>query len=219
MSSSPLIVPAILETSFDEVRKKLTLIEGLAPWVQVDICDGLFAHPETWRVPTLLNEVEGTIKIEAHLMVEHPENELSHWTTVADRVIVHYEATDELSRIIDGFRESIMTLGVALCMDTPVEALNPFLSNLSYVQLMGIAEIGKQGNALDERIFDRIRALRALAPDVTIAIDGGVILENVPQLLDAGATHFVVGSALFRSTNIKNTLASFQGHINGTSTR
>lgn len=217
MPSSPLVIPAILETSFGEVQKKLALVEGLASWAQVDICDGLFAGPETWRDPELLNLVEGKIKIEAHLMVEHPENELVEWSAVADRIIVHYEATDELARMLDGLNESVIKFGVALSMDTPVEVLRPFLNDLSYVQLMGIAEIGGQGHTLDERIFSRITQLRALAPDATIAIDGGVTLDNVTTLKDAGATNFIVGSALFRSKDVPSTLAEFQNRINGTS--
>ncbi len=218
MPSEPLIIPAILETSFDEVQKKLALVEGFALWAQVDVSDGLFAHPETWSNPELLSLVEGKIKIEAHLMVEHPEDELAQWTSVADRVIVHYEATDKLASIIDRFSESTVKLGIALCMDTLVNVLDPFLKDLSHVQLMGIAEIGGQGHTLDERIFSRIKKLRALAPDVTIAIDGGVTLDNVTALKDVGATNFVVGSALFQSADVLSTLVEFQNHINGAST-
>ena len=219
MNSKPLIIPAILETSFDEVMKKLALVENLATWAQLDVCDGLFARPETWRDPDLLNSLEGKIKIEVHLMVEHPEDEITHWTTVADRVIVHYEATEQLAAIIDGFSESVLQLGVAVCMETPIEVLHPYLSKLSHIQLMGITEIGGQGRSLDEKIFSRIKELRALLPDATITIDGGVTLDTISSLRDAGATAFVVGSALFRSEDIVTRWNAFNDTLShGTST-
>lgn len=219
MNSKYTLIPAILETSFDEVMKKLSLVENLAVWAQVDVCDGLFAYPETWREPDLLNSLEGKIKIEVHLMMEQPENELPAWTTVADRIIVHYEATEELPSILEGMEHSVAKFGLALCVDTPIEVLRPYLSKLSHIQLMGIAEIGGQGRALDERIFSRIKQLRALAPDVTIAIDGGVTHDNIVQLRDAGANAFVVGSALFRSTDVALSWREFNDALkNGTST-
>jgi len=219
MSSSPRIIPAVLETSFDEVRKKIHLVEDFAPWVQVDVCDGLFAHPETWREPDLLNSVEGKVKIEAHLMVEHPEGEIVAWTSVADRIIVHYEATDVLESLVDTMEHSVARLGVALCMDTPVEVLRPYTQKLSHIQLMGIAEIGGQGRLLDEKIFNRIKELRALYPSATITIDGGVTLDTISSLRDAGATAFVVGSALFRSEDIVTRWNAFNDTLShGTST-
>jgi ribulose-phosphate 3-epimerase len=64
---------------------------------------------------------------------------------------------------------------------------------------MGIARIGSQGNPFDERVLERIRALKSLYPDLEVSIDGSVRAETLPSLIEAGATRFAVGSAILHA--------------------
>ncbi|HYC83499.1 MAG TPA: hypothetical protein VEB60_03085 [Candidatus Paceibacterota bacterium] len=204
------IIPAIIGFQFSEVRDRLAQVEGLADWVQLDIMDGLFVPPYTWQNPEDLNEVGGKAKIEAHLMVEQPEIVLRDWMNVVDRVIVHYESTENLDEIVDAVTGSSVKLGIALKLETPIESLIKYADSLSHVQLMGIAEIGYHGKPFDIRTLERIETLRQKFPNATIAIDGGITLETGKEAIRAGADALVVGSALWESEDVAHAFQEFK---------
>jgi ribulose-phosphate 3-epimerase len=70
-----------------------------------------------------------------------------------------------------------------------------------YVELMGIDEIGRQGQPFDERVLQRIRDIKAKYPDLEVSIDGSVNEDTLPRLKEAGADRFVVGSAILNAEN------------------
>jgi ribulose-phosphate 3-epimerase len=132
------------------------------------------------------------------------EKDIENWIkTGADRLIIHVESKGDIHRMIE--IASIVDVSLALSEETPINKLDEFLSkheNIKDVQLMGIDNIGFQGQKFDERVIDKIRAVKERFPNINITIDGGVSLENAPSLLDAGADRLVVGSQIFNSDNI-----------------
>ncbi len=207
------IVPAIIGQEFKEVNAKIASVEGLVSWVQLDVIDGRFAPNFSWDNPADLADLPGTAKLEAHLMIESPELEIMEWQRVADRVLVHYESTNQLEAILQQFENSVSKFGLALLMDTPLEPLESLWPKLNHVQLMGIERIGFHGQPFDERVIERVRTVRAKLPHATIAVDGGVTLSNAAALVKAGATHLVVGSAIWNSGDIAGTIKQFQNAI------
>jgi ribulose-phosphate 3-epimerase len=75
---------------------------------------------------------------------------------------------------------------------------------------MGIAKIGRQGEPLDERIYEKIRVFRSRHPDVPVQVDGGVTLENAKKLLGLGVDSLVVGSAITRAPNPAAAFTAFE---------
>lgn len=204
------IVPAILGENFNEVSKKLALVEGLVEWAHIDVNDGVFAEGFTWDNPEDLFQVEGKTKIGVHLMVDQPEEVVGDWLEVADRVIVHVEATDRLADILEVFNGRSLMLGVALKLETPIEDIEAHMDKIKNVHLMSIAEIGHHGEPFDASVLEKIKDLRAKAPNVIIGVDGGVNLENAKSIIDAGANELIVGSALWKSKDIAKTIAEFK---------
>jgi ribulose-phosphate 3-epimerase len=204
------IIPGIIGKNFTEVKTKITQVEGLTDWAQLDIMDGLFVPNYTWQTPDDLNDLGGKIKIEVHLMSESPENFIGEWIGVADRVIFHLEATELAHEIISQFESAPVKLGIALKLDTPVEQVFPYLDKIDTVQLMSIAEIGAHGHAFESRVLNKIKDLRAKWPSGTISIDGGVNLESARQAFDVGVDQVVVGSAIWQSGNVSETIKEFQ---------
>lgn len=204
------VVPAILGENFNEVSKKLALVEGLVEWVHIDVNDGVFAEGFTWDNPQDLFQIEGKTKIAVHLMVDQPEEVVGEWLEVADRVIVHAEATDRLADIIEVFKDRSLMLGVALKLETPIADIEQFLPKLKYIHLMSIAEIGHHGEPFDASVLEKIKDLRAKAPNVIIGVDGGVNLENAKSIIDAGANELIVGSALWKSGDVAKTISDFK---------
>ena len=170
------VTPAILAESEDDLRFKLKEIPSEFKLVHIDVL-----KKDIW-VDTKLN-------FEAHLMVSHPEEIVETWIKRgATKIIVH-----ELNDKINSFRGRV-EIGLAVELHVPLEKIFPLVPKIDFLHLMSIAAIGKQGNPLDQRIFDRIKTVRDRFPGLTISIDGGVNLLNFEKLKDAGVDRFVVGS-------------------------
>ena len=204
------IIPAIIGADFKEVARKIAMVEGLVNWAQLDIMDGFFATSYSWATPDDLKKLDGKIKLEAHLMIEEPEQFIAEWSGVVDRILVHFESTERLEEIIKQLETAPIQLGLVLLAETPVEALDPYLDKIKHVQLMAIDQIGFHGHPFNPEVINRVKTIREKHPDVTIAIDGGVNLENAPALLAAGVSNLVVGSAIWNSSDINKTIKEFQ---------
>lgn len=210
------IIPAILERTFGAIEAKIASVAEFAPWVQIDVCDGIFVPSYTWPYEDhtaehddgnsagdidSMESLTPAMSCEMHLMVANPEEVLHEWLARPEvkRVVVHVESTLRLADCLQMIRESGKEAGVALRLDTPLELVAPVAHLVDRIQVMSIREVGVQGSAFDPAAVIKVRQLRELYPNVTLSIDGGVTLENAPALLDAGADALVVGSALFHA--------------------
>lgn len=131
----------------------------------------------------------------------------------AKRLIFHIEAEDSLAELFDNIEtmaKSKTEIGVAINTTTDIEEIFPWIPKIDFVQLMGIEEIGFQGQPFDEKVLEQIAVLREEYPNVTISVDGGVNMETAPQLIEAGANRLVIGSAIFESKDIKKTIKEFK---------
>lgn len=209
------IIPAIIGKNFTEITQKITQIEGLVTWAQLDVMDGSFTREYSWNTPTDLEQLTGKVKLEAHLMLAEPEQVVEDWARVCDRVIIHLEATEDPTEALELINKNACESAVCLLLDTPVEKLAPYLAQTRNVQLMGIATIGHHGEKLDERVFAKIESLRATYPDVKISVDGGVTLEKASKLIEFGADRLVVGSAIWNNKNIEDAINALRRQDQG----
>lgn len=151
---------------------------------------------------------------EIDLMIAKPERHIDEWLPLgASRLIFHIESIGDHAAFFDhaifqsGAREiageKVIEVGLAINPDTPPETIEPYLSDMRYlgrvdfVQCMGIAKIGYQGQPFDERVLERINRLRVKHPNLPISVDGGVNKDTAKLLKQAGATRLVAGSAIF----------------------
>lgn len=207
------IIPAIIAENFDDLKEKISKVEGLVEWAQIDVMDGKFAPSVSWNSPLELQNIDTNLKIEIHLMVQNPEENIRDWiSSGARRVIVHYESTsqEEVEKVISNLKFAGMEAGVALRIETDVSKIENLISSLDVVQFMGIDKIGYYGQEFDSRVIEKIKNLRKNFSNVKIGIDGGVNLENAKALLEAGADNLIVGSMIFRSSNIADTIKKLQ---------
>jgi ribulose-phosphate 3-epimerase len=229
------IIPAILPKDLDELRDKLASVSGLAPLVQVDVCDGKFVNHKTWpyvkggmeEFTNITTEEEGlpfwdSVDFEIDLMIRHPEEVVNEWIKAgAKSVILHIESAPDILKTIEGLREEYgnakdetfgLEIGVALDINTPNEEVYEILdmideagdSIVDFVQFMGMApaNVGFQGQELDEEVLEKISDLRSVYPNMPISVDGGVNFDNAADLISAGATRLISGSAIFESGDI-----------------
>jgi ribulose-phosphate 3-epimerase len=204
------VTPSIIGKNFFDVKGKISLVEGLVDWVQLDVADGIFAESDTWSAPEDLLEVEGKTKIEAHLMIEKPEEVLTEWVNYVDRVIIHLESTEHLAEIVDVFEHhKTVELGLALLLNTPVEKIEPYIDKIKLVQLMSINKIGFHGQPFNLLVIDKVKELRSQYPNLKIQIDGGIGLPEAKLLKEAGADAVVVGSQIWNN-DIASTIKEFE---------
>lgn len=201
------VVPAIIPTSLEDLKNKLGLV-SFAKAVQIDLVDGQFVPSTAW--PYLENSDPKAVlpfisnrEIEVDLMVADPYDAALLWLSLgAKRIVFHIENLVQETRSLVALREKDdVQLGIAINNDTPLEQLAEYANQIDFIQVMGIATIGKQGEPFDERTFDRIKTIRATYPELSISVDGAVSMNNIKALKESGATRFTVGSALLKSQN------------------
>jgi len=131
------IIPSIISTDLDEIKDKLARLDGLVAFAELDVMDGVFVPNTSWRSPEDLKNMDGKIKLSAHLMVSNPETVVADWQNFVDRVVVHFESTDKMPDIVEKFHDkgNPCELGIALELETPVEKIFQYLDKVKVAQL------------------------------------------------------------------------------------
>ena len=200
------IIPAIMPKNEENLAEKFRLLGDFSGIVQLDLMDGIFVPDKTW-LPDKLPEGD----FELDLMIKNAAGRIGEWLALKPkRIIFHIEAEDDLSLI---HSSSEIEVGLAINITTPIEKVKPLILQINFIQCMGIARIGFQGELLDERVFEKIKETRATYPDLPVSVDGGVNLKNVAPLIQAGANRLVAGSAIWKSADPRATLKKLQALI------
>lgn len=202
------IIPVIIAEDFWAVKEKIKAVEPYTNWVQLDIMDGQFVKNFTWNNPEDLKTFKTDLSLELHLMIEKPEKQIDKWIQPGvKRIIFHYEATDKHKQLIERVKKAGLESGMALNPETPIDVLDPFLSSgsLSSILIMTVKP-GKTGQEFFKGSLAKIRALRKKYREIDIGVDGGINLKTAPQVIKAGANILSVGSAIFKSKNIKEAI-------------
>lgn len=198
------LIPTINEKTFEEIEKKIKLVEHLVDLIQLDIADGKFTNYETWNNPEDLLKLETFARFEIHLMIEHPELIVEKWLKIplVKRIIVHLETIDEkaFEEILKLTHQYQKELGLAIETKTPWEALEPYLNKINFVQILAVSA-GPAGQIFDFSNLEKIKNLKAKYPHLTIEVDGGVNNDTAPLIKAAGADIICSSSYLFSDLN------------------
>lgn len=195
-----MILPAILTDDTDQLRQQLQTLSAFAPWIHVDIMDGLFV-PQRSVDPAALADMSVGVQLELHLMVRNPLSalEASHQPSVG-RVLIHHEALAEYDRPHEVITRFPVPVGVALNPGTPLDAAELYTATADTIVLMGVTP-GRQGQAMDPATVDRVADAFRRFPSCPLTVDGGVNAETLLALRDAGAKRFIVGSAIIGASD------------------
>ena len=194
-----IVAPSILSADFLRLGEAIQMVEeSEAEWVHCDIMDGHFVPNISYGIPIVKAVRPATKKVvDCHLMIEHPELYVEAFAAAgADMITVHQEACVHLDRQVAQIHDLGCKAGVALNPATSVETLVDILHAVDMVLIMSVNP-GFGGQKFIPRALDKVRRLRALAPDLLIQVDGGVNAETGAQLVAAGADVLVAGSYVF----------------------
>lgn len=226
------IIPAIMPRNYEDLKNRVALVRGIVPLVQIDICDGIFVKNQTWpfdekdndtsNFNLIMEEKEGMpfwedIDFELDLMVvDAVENFPVYMKLGPKRIIFHIEAIGNISEFkdflegLDTYIRDTVQIGIAINTKTNIENIFPLVNHVDFIQCMGIEHIGFQGEGFDEKVLEHIKTLKEKYPDVIVAVDGSVNFDTAPSIIDAGAERLVIGSAIFKSNDIKETVDMFE---------
>ena len=208
-----LIAPSLLAADFARLAEALELIKAAgATMVHVDVGDGHFAPDLTVGQPVIRSLRNSTdLELDVHLLIERPERYAAEFVDAgADRVSVHAESTVNLHPVLEAIRVRGAKAGVALNPSTPIAALEEVLGEVDFVTVLtadpGLKEQPFIPGSLD-KIRRAVRAREELRLKFAVAVEGGVSLERVEEMVGAGADILVAGSAIFHYDNPRARLA------------
>ena len=196
--------PSILSADFGTLRDDLRVLEEAGTkYLHFDMMDGDFVPNISFGMPVIQSvRKDNHCFFDVHMMVSEPGRYIDAVADAgADGITVHQEACTHLDRTLQQIRERGLKAGVALNPATPISTLDCVLPMLDLVLIMSVNP-GFGGQKLIPYTIEKIRALRkradALGLALNIGIDGGVTLDNVQEIKDAGANFFIAGSAVFK---------------------
>ncbi len=193
------IIPSILVQTEQAYADSVTAVKEHVSMVQIDIADGVFVPNTTWADPDTISDTL-EIDCELHLMVVNPLEEARRWEHVSQvkRVLVHYESItpDTASDILGAIHSYGWDIGLVLNPQTPVSVIDTHIEDIDMVMLMGVTP-GFQGQPFIEETLERIQTIHTTYPSLKIAVDGGVNIKTIPNIISAGAHIICPGSAIF----------------------
>lgn len=200
------IVPTILTADLEELSSKIKLIKKVGERIQIDIVDGSFAEQKTVGVESLkgVEELEG-MRIDLHLMVERPEDWVRKSLEIFPELIIgQVERMRRVEDFIEKVVEGGVRVGIALDIETPVEALREEVYTQCDLVLLLSVKAGWSGQEFKPKVLEKIKKVKERVGDlVEVGVDGGLNEENILYCKEAGASVFYVGNNLWQAEDFE----------------
>lgn len=202
-----ILAPSILNADFSCLREVLVMLEkSKIDLIHLDIMDGSFV-PDISFGPMIVDTISKntSIPLSVHLMIEDPDRYINSFSKAMDKndcLTVHVEACKHLDRALQLILDSGLKAGVALNPSSSLDSIKYVLDKLSNILVMTVNP-GFGGQKFIPAMMSKIKTARELAienkKEIDIQVDGGINLDNILDVKNAGANILVVGSEIFKS--------------------
>jgi len=194
------IVPAILAETKNDFFFYIRQAESFTNYVQIDLMDGFFVPARSFPEEKI-NSLETSLTFELHLMVKHPAAFMSRIRSPnIKKAIFHFESDVKHSDFIAHLNQRGTAPGLAINPDTAISQFSELVQHIDTLLFLTVTP-GKYGSPFRPEVIDKIADFRKIFPDKTIAVDGGVSLDNLKTFLDVGVDYVCIGSRIFLNDN------------------
>ena len=204
MAKKSVLSTSILSADFTRLGEQITAVQAAgADWLHVDVMDGHFV-PNITMGPFIVQACRQAtqLPLDVHLMIEQPERYLEAFAKAgASGLTVHVETCPDLSSTLRQIKSLGCTAGIVLNPPTPVREIEPFLAEADLVLVMSVNP-GYSGQSFMPETIAKVAEVRklldALGSSAWLEVDGGIDVNTLPLMKDAGATAFVAATAVFK---------------------
>lgn len=200
-----LIAPSILSADFAAMGDAVkNLKKWNADWVHCDVMDGEFVPNITFGMPMVEALRRNTdMFLDVHLMIVKPERYVERFVKAgADLVTFHPETSEDPFGTIEKIKAMGAKAGIVLNPDIPCNVAKDFVGKVDLIMLMGVFP-GFGGQKFIPEVMEKISELKEMTKgtDVLVELDGGVTLENAPEMVKRGLDVMVAGNAVFKAAD------------------
>lgn len=208
-----ILSPSILAADFSRLGEQIKAAENAgATYLHIDVMDGVFVPSISFGMPVIASIRNCTeLFFDVHLMLQNPQWYIKEFVdSGADLINFHLEAVDDPKTVIGTIRGLGKKVGITIKPSTPASAVKPYLRLVDMVLVMTV-EPGFGGQDLIPECLHKVSDIRKMVIEgglkTDIEVDGGIRIDNVERILEAGANVIVSGSAVFHGNVSKNVKA------------
>ncbi len=204
------IIPSIIAKNQEQLDNAIDKVKDHVDWIQLDVMDGNFVGNSSLAFNFTLPKIK--CRYEAHLMLSNPESWIRKHGDKVDTLLAPIEACDDPGKIIRLAKIKGKRVGFALNPETPIETIKGFIDAIDQVLIMTVNP-GFYGSEFLPETLTKVHAMREMAHDIDIEVDGSINRDTIKAAAGAGANLFVSGSFIMNAENPASAIAELEQQV------